>query len=73
MRGMIVLLLCLVIAAFWGTAPAQEAPIYLAVHLPEGVTITVDGDPGDWDWFPNDAKITQDMLFVRNSMPRGKA
>ncbi len=40
----------------WGLGP------YPCVGLPAGATITVDGDDGDWAWFPPEYVITIDDM-----------
>lgn len=38
---------------------------YYAPGIPEGKSITIDGAPGDWDWFPDAATITiEDAKYV---------
>lgn len=52
---------CLAMAA---RAHPPSAYIYFAYHTPPGVEMTVDGDLGDWWWFPEPAEITAEYSYV---------
>ena len=58
-RFMLLLIGVGILAGGAGVVGAQEElPEFFAAQVPEGRSITVDGDLGDWGWFPEVAVIT---------------
>lgn len=67
MKSLDILLLSLAIAAGMGGPGWTHDPtafVYYAPQVPPGVAIAVDGDLGDWSWFPEVLGITTDQAFV---------
>jgi hypothetical protein len=67
MRIVLSFALALCLVASLGTPADADAPDYFAVHIPAGIAqqMEIDGELGDWSWFPSYAVIPRDALLSR--------